>query len=393
MAMVPVAMRTKKEGEDDHHSDDPMENSNAPRTVTKRRVSWTRFTKNDSRMCTKLVTVMEDNENDPDSAEAVPDIEGDGVAVQKGIEEELETVRSTLSREAVHAESSASDLEFLSSSHYELLHESVTSSIIDTADKAIVYVARSKAQEDISCKFENDIENDIEALGEDAVSFPGSNTTTQTHTAPLTHALTRVFECPQLILAELAMDAALPQIPVAASTQVETSSLVDFHNFAEAMSPTGARSDAVSDIIHRSVSASVNDEDLRPRLGLCYLSMQEADASIRVAGSRTAPYRIQTGAKRTNRKYICRSIPRETNTAAGTCQQDSRPCCQAYVRVQKCSVRQLLNGTFRRCMRTAPAHFLTPTHTRMSSALQVTYICTHAQPTCLRQMWWWIALT
>jgi hypothetical protein len=56
------------------------------------------------------------------------------------------------------------------------------------------------------------------------------------------------------------------------------------HAYAETMASTSEVKtlEAVSDQIHRA--DSVKDEDVRPRVGLCWLSMREADVFVRLAG-------------------------------------------------------------------------------------------------------------
>ena len=81
---------------------------------------------------------------------------------------------------------------------------------------------------------------------------------------------------------EAAVSAAEP-----ASTGVGASGLEDA--YADTMaSPSDAKTvEAVSNQILRA--DSVKDEDVRPRIGLCWLSMREADVFVRLAGEALHP--------------------------------------------------------------------------------------------------------
>lgn len=135
---------------------------------------------------------------------------------------------------------------------------------------------------------------------------------------------------------DLAADTAASTVPTVTATLVDPSAVAD------AVAMCTDQSDAVSEKIRSSVAPSVKDEDLRPRVGLSFLSMQEADAFVRVAGARTAPYRLLCGATKSRRHYACRSRSRD---GART---DADDCCCAEILVQKCTVRQLMNGTVKR---------------------------------------------
>ena len=95
--------------------------------------------------------------------------------------------------------------------------------------------------------------------------------------------------------------------------------------------------------------------------------MKEADAFVRIAGARTAPYRVATGGKSTSRTYVCRSHKRsrfKKNVATGEAEEngaeddgdedgvqedDDAGCpCNAMVVIQECTVRSLMQGTFRK---------------------------------------------
>ena len=196
--------------------------------------------------------------------------------------------------------------------------------------------------------------------------------------------------------------------------------------FADAMAASTHDSEAVSERVRASVGASITEEELRPQLGLCFSSMDDADAFVRVAGARTSPYRLKTGAKKTCRQFICRSVTRPLDGAKQPRQQEAETkqpqpkheerskgglaaavggdegdeseeddeydedeegehreegeegaksfngCpCRAIVVVQQVTVKQLINGSHRRYAPThmlppAPAH--PPTHTRVIHA-------------------------
>lgn len=168
--------------------------------------------------------------------------------------------------------------------------------------------------------------------------------------------------CAQLILAEMELDEATTKAEAPTAAQDAEASLID-----KMLSEASASVDAASDLVRGSVAASVKDEDLVPRYGLAFLSMKEADAFVRIAGARTAPYRVATGGKSTSRTYVCRSHKRprfKKNVATGEAEEegseddgdedsvqddDDAAChCNACVVIQQCTVRSLMQGSFRK---------------------------------------------
>ena len=163
---------------------------------------------------------------------------------------------------------------------------------------------------------------------------------------------TTPFVRAQLILAEMEIDSAVERVEPAIS-----------RSYAEAVSVADESStvDSVSEQIRSTVGSSVKDEDLRPRIGLSWWSWKEADAFVRLAGARTAPYRMMPGGKVTSRRYCCRTTARsgkqEQKHEAGSdgkqdgcdAEQAKEGCgCAGQVVIQQCTVKALINGTVRR---------------------------------------------
>ena len=99
-----------------------------------------------------------------------------------------------------------------------------------------------------------------------------------------------------MILAELEIEAAMEEAEQKLPAAKATPSV-----FAEALAESTCSTDTVSEQL-RSYGAQA-DEELRPRVGLSWLSMEEADAFIRLSGAKTAPYRLRLGGKQTSRSY------------------------------------------------------------------------------------------
>ena len=109
-------------------------------------------------------------------------------------------------------------------------------------------------------------------------------------------------------------------------------------------------------------------------------------ASPKFAGTRTAPYRLLPGAAHTLRKYCCRSVARRRHQKKGkdeaggdegdddmhfedgdmhvediddestTGVNAPHSQCKGMVVVQRCTVKQLITGTVRRCAAEARPH-------------------------------------
>ena len=157
----------------------------------------------------------------------------------------------------------------------------------------------------------------------------------------------------QLILAEMVLDdeystvAATevgPPAQPAATTyfQGEVTERNDFA-FAESVIRNTETYDAASDWILSSARTftSVQDEDMRPKYGMCFFSMTEADGFVRAAGARTAPFRLVTPCKKSSRRYVCRNCPREGPQDPDT--------CKASVVVQHVTIQQLMARSFKKC--------------------------------------------
>jgi len=134
--------------------------------------------------------------------------------------------------------------------------------------------------------------------------------------------------------------------PAVAPSYADTMSLAD-----------DSVADSVSEQIRSTMGSSVNDEDLRPKVGLSWLSWKEADAFVRLAGARTAPYRMMPGGQVTSRRYCCRSRGRSVKQVIVGDAEDAeegedaegRGCgCAAQVVMQHCTVKQLINGSVRK---------------------------------------------
>ena len=140
----------------------------APATVTRQRVKWTRVTS--STTGGTVVDVCKLHEADVDVADAVEEC-GDDEEIgsawtqRHSMEEEMERTRVTATTEGCVV-----DLPFLQTSHVEMMQDTVCNTVHDMAKMAKAFTARSKAEVKASHNLVDELVTEISELGEDAVS-------------------------------------------------------------------------------------------------------------------------------------------------------------------------------------------------------------------------------
>ena len=140
----------------------------APATVTRHRVTWTRVTSSTGGMEAGACKLHAADVDVADAVEECGDHEFDTTDAwcqRQSVEEEMERTRHAATVVGCDV-----DLPFLQTSHIESLQDSICTSVHEMAKMAKAFTARSKAEVKASHNLLDELVTEISELGEDAVS-------------------------------------------------------------------------------------------------------------------------------------------------------------------------------------------------------------------------------
>ena len=148
-------------------ADAAKEKVNAPHTVSRRRVKWTRMVATGSGRFDKSTDELEVDMTDGGQGEAGGALDlGGSAPLITAIDDEIEAVRLAASEASNQA---SADNAFLNMDHVENMVESVTASVHEMAQISAPYLAQSKAEAEAFCAMGDVLSSDLERLGADAV--------------------------------------------------------------------------------------------------------------------------------------------------------------------------------------------------------------------------------
>lgn len=144
----------------------------APATVTRHRVTWTRVTSSTGGIVAGACNLHAADVDVADAVEECGDHEveiGSSWSQRHSMEEEMERTRL-----AATTEGCVVDLPFLQTSHIETLQDNICNSVHDMAKMAKAFTARSKAEVKATHNLVDELVTEISELGEDAVRAPAT---------------------------------------------------------------------------------------------------------------------------------------------------------------------------------------------------------------------------